>query len=706
MHRPTLFVFLLLLGACRPADTGVAADSGPGLDAGAPVCVIGADQTCNELPQMSALAGTCTATGCVCSAGFELAPSGRCRPSSGEDAGAPDAGTLDAGAPDAGVDWRRCQADAGAGECQPPGLSCRAPRALYAYSWFVPAHWDGGQPPAGSTLIAGEPVSTHGGGNTACDWRNDNSSAGCVGCSGGAFCLWDQTRYARTFQELSTRLKARPAGHRAVFWIPSFSDVAPHNDPRDFSAGVLADGGAGPGIWWDRGAERLAEDVTVVMAGLKDAGVTVDWLFADVEWGLLNWTFGGCDEGDPADRARSTRRWTAITTDPRFQAIEVAWRDRYDAGFQDLSDLCPFRSWVNGGSRYLQWNALMEERTAAFYRTGLYDSTRAVFPQVKVSNYEYRHTSPSLPILDMHSHEVSRFGEGAVVGTHQSPQTYGMMGQISSPNFVNPALSPPTPAARYEATPFNSFRYGVNLYRASALARPDVPMAPWIGPWHVVDDPPARTSPLPMGKTPLWSELLLHVGAHAPDALIYWNNFVPACTVGDDATCDATRSGSTAAGTCSSAGCACTPGFERAPSGTCRPACSPDAGNTAACPRDDGAWKSPGDLLTSDALFEASLAEVNRVLGCDAKAPLQTALAEWWAPWVVSGVRVEGRAVWRFTPKDERAALRQVGDALEATAEGRTLVFPRAWLVSSAPGFARGQWVIQPADAPPPFERP
>ncbi|HEX6271420.1 MAG TPA: hypothetical protein VFZ53_00200 [Polyangiaceae bacterium] len=44
-------------------------------------CTLGADQTCNEDPAVSAIWGRCTESGtCECKPGFELGPSGYCRP--------------------------------------------------------------------------------------------------------------------------------------------------------------------------------------------------------------------------------------------------------------------------------------------------------------------------------------------------------------------------------------------------------------------------------------------------------------------------------------------------------------------------------------------------------------------------------------------------------------------------------------------------
>jgi hypothetical protein len=79
--------------ACGQAATEAAeapsspdAPAAPGSDPAAPSgkrapCTLGADQTCNADPAVSALWGRCTELGvCECQDGFELNPSGRCQP--------------------------------------------------------------------------------------------------------------------------------------------------------------------------------------------------------------------------------------------------------------------------------------------------------------------------------------------------------------------------------------------------------------------------------------------------------------------------------------------------------------------------------------------------------------------------------------------------------------------------------------------------
>jgi hypothetical protein len=76
-HTVVVALLVVLPSCFEPVDVG-SNDAGP--DGGTLVCTVGQDQTCNELASMSALAGACGATGCVCLGGFEKGPTGKCRP--------------------------------------------------------------------------------------------------------------------------------------------------------------------------------------------------------------------------------------------------------------------------------------------------------------------------------------------------------------------------------------------------------------------------------------------------------------------------------------------------------------------------------------------------------------------------------------------------------------------------------------------------
>jgi hypothetical protein len=546
----------------------------------------------------------------------------------GEDAGS-DAGAEPGG--DGGLDASTpeglatlCAATPDDARCAPPGTRCAVPQPLRALSWVTPRNWPDGSAPAGSPIVAAEEIAVHQAGNPSCDWRTNNSDPGCAFASGHGDPLREPL--VRNLDELAARLLARPEGHRALVWRSWSNETLPHLHPSDVTIPGASGEPAQPGLWWDAGADETSESVRAVLRGLATRGVTVDWLVIDLEWNLSNWSIGTCDSSDPTQRAREISRWNAIAEDPRTPALLAEWSSRFgvDLTREFRADLCPM---AYGAERYLAWNAFMQERVAAYCERAFVDVARAIFPAIRISNYEFSHSDPAVAVPDMNGHDTMRFGRGAIVGTHQSPACYGILGQVST--RIVPRISD---TAIYARTPFNAVRFAINEYRARALARPDVPVAPWVAPQDYVDEGRAAH-----GGTPLWAELMLHLGASAPDVLLYWNNSI-------------------------------TPS---------------------------------GDV---DAAFEAALREVNRVVGCASRATAVRGLAPWDAPWLVSGLSVDGRRVWRFTPEDETTALVREGRDLVAQQGTRRFVFPDAWALPAVAPFTRGTWVMQAEGAASPRE--
>ena len=89
MVRAALLVVVSLLTACgapdshpsEPTNTNAPPSSSNAPSGKRVPCTFGADQTCNDDPKVSSLWGRCTELGaCECKPGFELGPSGYCRP--------------------------------------------------------------------------------------------------------------------------------------------------------------------------------------------------------------------------------------------------------------------------------------------------------------------------------------------------------------------------------------------------------------------------------------------------------------------------------------------------------------------------------------------------------------------------------------------------------------------------------------------------
>jgi hypothetical protein len=116
-------------------------------------------------------------------------------------------------------------------------------------------------------------------------------------------------------------------------------------------------------------------------------------------------------------------------------------------------------------------------------------------------------------------------------------------------------------------------------------------------------------------------------------------------------------------------------------------------------------WNNGTLPVDADQAFEDTLDELNRVVGCRGRQTRVEALADWSAPWLVTGAEVGGAVIWRFTPDDPAVVLSRDGTSLVARVGARRLTFPHAWAVPSGDGFDRGVWVMQAAGAAAPSDR-
>jgi hypothetical protein len=108
---------------------------------------------------------------------------------------------------------------------------------------------------------------------------------------------------------------------------------------------------------------------------------------------------------------------------------------------------------------------------------------------------------------------------------------------------------------------------------------------------------------------------------------------------------------------------------------------------------------NPNSDPEHDAEFEPVLAELNRILGCADRTSRVTTLAEWFGPYVLSGVAVADRNVWRLTQDDKEISLERQGADLVATFSDRTLRFPNAWKDPATSTLDRGIWILQHINA-------
>ncbi len=155
---------------------------------------------------------------------------------------------------------------------------------------------------------------------------------------------------------------------------------------------------------------------------------------------------------------------------------------------------------------YLRWNGVMRRQFADDINQALFAPLREAFPRVKMANYGGYYQDSSLHLLDLNGHDAHKYFSGRHVGTHQSRELYGWLGNIAQSKLDG--------VAPYHKSPFNAFRYAVNKMRAMKLSSP-VPIYPWIS--H------KEFNESLLSDSDLYQELIFHIGLSGIEEFLYWN---------------------------------------------------------------------------------------------------------------------------------------------------------------------------------------
>lgn len=310
--------------------------------------------------------------------------------------------------------------------------------------------------------------------------------------------------------------------------------------------------GAQPGdnaLFWDGQGKATAERHEAFFRKLKELGGEVDIVTVDFEGGFSNWDLSKIRKEKP-------QLFEKVLDDPRTREL----LDK--AGCKSLVSVLDIRN----GDDYLKWNALMEERLAAYLNQAIYEPIRKYYPDVKLSNYNQSHHDPKYPV-SRDSHKTWLYGNGAHVGTHQSPVLYGRLTDKNA-----------------DKTPFYSLICDLNFLRAAKLSSP-VPVMPYIA-YRGYKGSLLRDSDL-------YQELVFHAALTGVDTFLYWN---------------------------------------------------PRPWTKKQDPQD---WcDAPQDKLLSDLL-----AQLDEVVGKSPHTTLADALTPRDSSYILTGMRLPDKSVWRFTPR-------------------------------------------------------
>ncbi len=346
-----------------------------------------------------------------------------------------------------------------------PAASAAAPQRTYAYSWR----------PVAGTLENIVPF----------HWLRWSAMA----------------RMDAAIKDAIAATRAMPRGHRVLFSWDMHRIMAYHSGDavRDTNGKVAGcmnkDGRKSPyhGLWWDQGRRAARERFSQFFTRYAAAGGDLDVLILDFEDVPITWYLNqhaqrlGCDLDD---------YFAAIQNDPRFAALSA------ELGFTDLS---PVVRWY-ASDHYLRWNAAMHRRFTEDINQALFTPVREAFPRVKMANYGAYYQDPSLRLLDLNGHDAHKYFGGGHVGTHQSRELYGWLGNVAQAKLDG--------VVEYGKSTFNAFRYAVNKMRAMKLSS-NVPVYPWIS--HKEFDESL------LSNSDLYQELIFHIGLTGVEQFLYWN---------------------------------------------------------------------------------------------------------------------------------------------------------------------------------------
>ena len=430
-------------------------------------------------------------------------------------------------------------------------------------------------------------------------------------------------------------LNAMPEGHRVLFSWDAHRDMPFH--PEDYCRTVDGKLTDMPGVWWEKGAARVAERFDRFFREFKAQGGHLDALILDHEVGLKNWSMGN-----------KKGRYEAVMEDSRFRPLSE------QLGFSDLKLVENWR----GSKDFRKWNALMSERTAAYNDEAIFVPIRKHFPNLKMSNWECFYNSAEWRCPDINGQQHSESGPRRHVGTHQSLNLYGGIHSLRFNTFVNGEFTTKGVGPRYEQTPFNAFRLAANRMRTSVLSS-DVPVWPWISHKRYPDSL--------VRDSDLYQEIILHAGLCGADNFLLWN---------------------------------------------------PDAWRKNQKPED---FNTPEQIeLVSRCLLEldsvvggvstaddsVAVTSVSEPARKSTRRTLIERLAEWYGDYVLTGMRVGDRDVWRLTPRIKLDA--PVESVIVEPSPPRFRIgtseisFPKGEIhTPQSPVSDRGIWVIAPAQTMP-----
>lgn len=294
--------------------------------------------------------------------------------------------------------------------------------------------------------------------------------------------IWINKKSIKNLDNIVARLKKRAPGKRILFLQNGILQEL-WTTPKD----KLSDGRNS--IWWDNGTSKLEKKIENLFRYLYQNKAIVDLVILDIETGFSNWHL------NPRNKKSGKNYFKALASDNRINSV-------FDSlSFKNLNRI---EKWVNS-TQYLEWNAFMTDRKNEYINQAIFAPITQFYPNVKVSNYGSFYWNKEYKVPEYNGHRIYLYGDGGHVGTHQSQEFYGRLGQVvNKRNLINGA----------KKSPFFALVYELNKAKSMKLSS-EIPIHAWIAQRSFTESL--------FYNSDFYQELVLHLYLIGVDNFLYWN---------------------------------------------------------------------------------------------------------------------------------------------------------------------------------------
>lgn len=299
-------------------------------------------------------------------------------------------------------------------------------------------------------------------------------------------------------KSIKEKLDARADGRKTIFINKDLS-------PRTLSSNSAT-------VWWDDGAERVADILSEFFKELYSIGGTVDFIHSDFEQTITMY-------------AMTDSIKTNIVSDSRYPEFEAKLLARgYDKSADKGTPLNSVLLSNTSHRNYLRFNAVCKEYAAYYLSQAIYEPAKKHFPNVKYCEYnmnDYKTWEGRYDRVGEHPNYIA--GNTYRAGTHSAPALYStqtdnaVFGQIFGiPGETGSTANKILMSSRGKGEDFRELQGTIVLLRMAMNSSEDGAVTPWVA-TETIENVESFNS------EEYRSEMFLHIALHNPDRLLYFN---------------------------------------------------------------------------------------------------------------------------------------------------------------------------------------